>query len=138
MTVWVYWIVIWGLFSCSERAKFAQLRETFTQLQKSHQHLEKEVTKRKERETEMLALTEKLSSSNAELQVERSEWETKVDILKLMQDHCFRARSFWLGCRFLNQKPSWSKYQQLFQRASRRDSRWKQSLHSCKSPLNLK
>ena len=91
MTVWVYWIVIWGLFSCSERAKFAQLRETFTQLQKSHQHLEKEVTKRKERETEMLALTEKLSSSNAELQVERSEWETKVDILKLMQDHCFSS-----------------------------------------------
>ena len=127
--------MICGLFSCSERAKFAQLRETFTQLQKSHQHLEKEVTKRKERETEMLALTEKLSSSNAELQVERSEWETKVDILKLMQDRCF---SFWLGCRFLNQKPSWSKCQRLFQRVSRRDSKWKQSLHSCKSPLNPK
>ena len=71
--------MIVGYFhACSERAKFAQLRETFTQLQKSHQHLEKEVAKRKERETEMLALTEKLSSSNAELQVERSEWETKV------------------------------------------------------------
>ena len=64
--------------TCSERAKFAQLRETFTQLQKSHQHFEKEVAKRKEREAELLALTEKLSSSNAELQVERSEWEAKV------------------------------------------------------------
>jgi hypothetical protein len=49
--------------------------------------LEKEVAKRKERETEMLALTEKLSSSNAELQVERSEWETKVDILNEYYDH---------------------------------------------------
>ena len=51
---------------CSERAKFTQLRETFTQHQKSHQHLEKEVAKRKEREAELLAL------------VERSEWEAKV------------------------------------------------------------
>lgn len=83
MPLGVYWIVICRLCSCSERAKFAQLRETFTQLQKSHQHLEKEVAKRKERETEMLALTEKLSSSNAELQVERSEWETKVTIILL-------------------------------------------------------
>ena len=85
MPLGVYWIVICRLCSCSERAKFAQLRETFTQLQKSHQHLEKEVAKRKERETEMLALTEKLSSSNAELQVERSEWETKVTIILLFQ-----------------------------------------------------
>ena len=52
---------------CSERAKFALLRETFTQLQKSHQQ---EVAERKKREAELLAL--------AELKVERSEWEAKV------------------------------------------------------------
>ena len=79
------------MISCSERAKFSQLRETFTQLQKSHQHQEKEVAKRKEREAELLALTEKLSSSNAELQVERSEWETKV----ITNIECMHACKQW-------------------------------------------
>lgn len=90
----------------SERAKFAQLRETFTQLQKSHQHFEKEVAKRKERETELLALTEKLSSSNAELQVERSEWETKVRQSRIL---CVQLCDWWcsllmfgLGTRWPN------------------------------------
>lgn len=61
-----------------ERTKFAQLREVFTQLQKSNQHLEKELEKRKERETELLAFSAKLSSSNAELTAERADWEAKV------------------------------------------------------------
>lgn len=61
-----------------ERLKFSQLREVFTQLQKSHQHMEKELEKRKERETELLAFSAKLSSSNAELMAERADWEAKV------------------------------------------------------------
>lgn len=36
------------------------------------------MAKRKERETELLGFSEKLSSSNAELQTERSDWEAKV------------------------------------------------------------
>ena len=63
--------------------KFSQLYEVFTQLQKSHQHTEKELDKRKERETELLAFSAKLSSSNAELMAERQEWETKVVFLLL-------------------------------------------------------
>jgi len=63
--------------------KFSQLREVFTQLQKSHQHMEKELDKRKERETELLAFSAKLSSSNAELMAERQEWETKVKGIEL-------------------------------------------------------
>ena len=58
--------------------KFSQLRDVFTQLQKSHQHIEKEVEKMKERETELLAFSGKLSSSNAELMAERADWEAKV------------------------------------------------------------
>lgn len=63
---------------CRERAKFTQLREVFTQFQKSHQHLEKELEKRKERESELLAFSAKLSSSNAELTAEREDREAKV------------------------------------------------------------
>ena len=61
-----------------EHVKFSQLREVFTQLQKSHQQLEKELEKRKERESELLAFSAKLSSSNAELTAERTDWEAKV------------------------------------------------------------
>ena len=46
--------------------------------QKSNQHLEKELEKRKDREAELLAFSAKLSSSNAELTAERADWETKV------------------------------------------------------------
>lgn len=66
------------LLKCRERIKFSQLREVFTQLQKSNQHLEKELEKRKEREAELLTFSAKLSSSNAELTAERSGWEAKV------------------------------------------------------------
>ena len=62
--------------------KFSQLREVFTQLQKSHQHLDKELEKRKERESELLAFSAKLSSSNAELTAERSDWEDKVSFFE--------------------------------------------------------
>ena len=67
--------------------KFAQLREVFTQLQKSYQHLEKELEKGKERETELLAFSAKLSSSNAELKAERTDWEAKV--CHLIKHHIF-------------------------------------------------
>ena len=63
--------------------KFSQLCEVLTQLQKSHQHTEKELDKRKERETELLAFSAKLSSSNAEFMAERQEWETMVVFLLL-------------------------------------------------------
>ena len=74
----------------SERTKFVSLRDGFTQLQKSHQHLEREMGRRKEREKELLAFSEKLSSANAELLAERSNWETKV---------CVYACSLLLNCR---------------------------------------
>ena len=64
--------------NCRERVKFTQLREVFTQLQKSNQHLERELEKRKEREAELLTFSANLSSSNAELTAERSDWEAKV------------------------------------------------------------
>ena len=54
------------------------MRESYGQLQRSYQHLEKDLGRRKDRETELLTLTEKLSSANAELQAERSSWQTKV------------------------------------------------------------
>ena len=63
---------------CSEKQKLSSLRETYGQLQRSYQHLEKDLGRRKEREAELLTLTEKLSSANAELQAARSSWETKV------------------------------------------------------------
>ena len=44
------------------------------------------MTKQKERETELLGFSEKLSSANAELQTERSEWEAKV---------CFMCGCVW-------------------------------------------
>ena len=47
-------------------------------MQKSHQHLEREVGRRKEREAELLSLTEKLSSANAEMKAERCDTEAKV------------------------------------------------------------
>ena len=62
----------------SEKQKLSSLRETYGQLQRSYQHLEKDMGRRKEREAELLTLTEKLSSANAELQAERSSWDTKV------------------------------------------------------------
>ena len=62
----------------SEKQKLSTLRENYGQLQRSYQHLEKDLSKRKERESELLSLTEKLSSANAELQAERSSWDTKV------------------------------------------------------------
>ena len=52
--------------------------ENLAQLQKSHQRLEKELTRRKDRETELLAFSEKLSSANAGLQAERTERESRV------------------------------------------------------------
>ena len=61
-----------------ERSKFCSLRDGFTQVQKSNQHLEREIRRLKERESELLAFSEKLSTANAELQAERSNWETKV------------------------------------------------------------
>jgi chromosome segregation ATPase len=64
-----------------EKQKLSSLRETYGQLQRSYQHLEKDMGRRKEREAELLTLTEKLSSANAELQAERSSWETKVTSL---------------------------------------------------------
>ena len=67
-----------GCVLCSEKQKLSSLRETYGQLQRSYQHLEKDLGRRKEREAELLSLTEKLSSANAELQAERSSWETKV------------------------------------------------------------
>ena len=63
---------------CSEKQKLVTLRESYSQLQRSYQHMEKDMGKRKEREAELLRLTEKLSSTNAELQTARSTWETKV------------------------------------------------------------
>lgn len=63
---------------CSEKQKLSSLRESYGQLQRSYQHLEKDMGRRKEREAELLSLTEKLSSANAELQAERSSWDTKV------------------------------------------------------------
>ena len=47
-------------------------------MQKSNQHLEREIRRLKERESQLLAFSEKLSTANAELQAERSNWETKV------------------------------------------------------------
>ena len=65
-------------FVFREKQKLASLKETYTQLQRSYQHQEKDLGKRKEREVELLALTEKLSSANAELQAARSSLESKV------------------------------------------------------------
>lgn len=64
--------------SYSEKQKLASLRETYSQLQRSYQHIEKDLGRRKEREAELLTLTEKLSSANAELQADRSSHEAKV------------------------------------------------------------
>ena len=61
-----------------EKQKLASLRESYGQLQRSYQHMEKDMGRRKEREAELLTLTEKLSSTNAELQTARSSWESKV------------------------------------------------------------
>ncbi len=72
MTRWCYFL------NLRERTKFSNLKDSFTQLQKSHQHLEREVARRKEREQELLSFSEKLSSVSAELQSERSSWENKV------------------------------------------------------------
>ncbi len=47
-------------------------------MQKSCQHLEREVGRHKDRETELLAFTEKLSSANAELTAQRSITDAKV------------------------------------------------------------
>ena len=63
---------------CREKQKLSTLKETYTQLQRSYQHLEKDLARRKDREEELLSLTEKLSSANAQLQAARSSWETKV------------------------------------------------------------
>jgi hypothetical protein len=59
------------------KQKLVTLKEMYTQLQRSYQHLEKDLARRKDREEELLSLTEKLSSANAELQAARSSWETK-------------------------------------------------------------
>lgn len=61
-----------------ERSKFSALREAFTSMQKSCQHLEREVGRRGEREAQLLTFSEKLSSANAELKAERSDMEAKV------------------------------------------------------------
>jgi len=62
----------------SDKTKFSALREAFTSLQKTSQHLEREVNRRKEREEELLSFSEKLSSANAEMKAVNLENETKV------------------------------------------------------------
>ena len=65
-------------YNFREKQKLSSLRESYGQLQRSYQHQEKDLGRRKERETELLSLTERLSSANAELQAERTSWNTKV------------------------------------------------------------
>lgn len=65
----------------SERTKLAATSASLSQLQQSYENLEKEVTQSKERERELLAFSEKLSSANAELLTEKSGTEAKLHSL---------------------------------------------------------
>lgn len=53
------------------RQAHGALRESHSHIQKTNQHLEKELGKRKEKEAELLAFSEKLSQSNAQLLTEK-------------------------------------------------------------------
>lgn len=85
--------VMWWL-CYSEKQKLSSLRELYGQLQRSYQHLEKDLGKRKEREAELLTLTEKLSSANAELQAAKTSWETKVGHLSCIYTYSFSCDEY--------------------------------------------
>ena len=70
-------------------------------MQRSYQHLEKDLGRRKDREVELLALTEKLSSANAELQAARSSWESKVRVMLTAAEK--QASVFTLCCLWSHQ-----------------------------------
>ena len=57
---------------------YAALKESHTHLQKTAQHLEREVSRRKEKEAELLTFSDKMSSLNAELRTERDSLEQSV------------------------------------------------------------
>ena len=63
---------------CTNLYYATALRESYSHLQKTSQQLEKELGRRKEKEAELLAFSEKLSSSNAELQAEKTSLESQV------------------------------------------------------------
>ena len=58
----------------------ATVRDSYAQLQKRKEYLERELERRKDREEELLTFSERLSSANAELQTEKSSWEAKVGV----------------------------------------------------------
>eukprot|EP00731_Ephydatia_muelleri_P021322 Em0013g1049a len=65
----------------SERSKVASANGSLSQLQQSYEGLEREVAQSKEKERELLAFSEKLSSANAELLAEKSSTEAKLSSL---------------------------------------------------------
>ena len=58
------------------------MRESHAHLQKTAQHLEREVGRRKDKEAELLGFSEKLSSSNAQLTTEKESLEAQIALLE--------------------------------------------------------